>query len=108
MDIHRLPSTEGLILLLKNTAIRQQLLSHPVIVSTLVQRAEQRSGLSCADVEERLAAVIDAEVSGTGRADEQATIFSHVHACPWCYDIYALTHEIIDAQNAGALPHWPR
>lgn len=104
---HTMPTLEGLLLLLKNTAIRQQLLSYPLVVETLVYEAVKRSGLSCSDVEERLAAFIDVEVSEPRTfAAHQATSL-HVHMCPWCYDIYAVTHEILAAQKDGILPPWP-
>lgn len=103
----KLPTPEGLLLLLKNTAIRQQLLSHPLVAETLVCAAVRCSGLSCSDVEERLAAFIDAEIhETTGLAVHQATAL-HIHTCPWCYDIYAVTHAIHDAQKDGTLPPWP-
>ena len=104
---HRMPTPEGLLLLLKNTAIRQQLLSHPLVAETLLCEAVKRSGLRCSDVEERLAALIDAEVSETSALGVHEGTSLHIHMCPWCYDIYAVTHEILAAQKDGILPPWP-
>lgn len=107
-DGHVLPSPEALLLLLRNTAIRQRLLSHPSVISVLVAEALRRSGLSCAEVEERLPALIDAEEHAPAELEQHQAGFAHIHSCPWCYDIYALTHEVLAAQKAGQLPRWPQ
>lgn len=105
--VEKLPGPDALLLLLKNTAIRQRLLSHPAIVGTLVSEAVARSGLTCVEVEERLAAFIDVEADEAARLPVHQAVAAHVHSCPWCYDIYALTHEILAAQKDGTLPRWP-
>lgn len=95
-------------LLLEDTATRQQLLNHPLLslAAALLSEAERRSGLRCVDVEEYLALFIDAELSETSPDTHQA-MRQHIHVCPWCYDIYAVTHEILAAQKDGTLPPWP-
>ena len=104
----QLPSPDSLVQLLKNTEIRQRLLCHPQIVEPLVAEAVRRSELCCSAVEERLAGFIDAQRSAADRSPEQWMIARHVFSCPRCYDLYALTCEILQAQQAGILPPWPQ
>lgn len=107
-DIAMLPRPEGLRLLLEHAAIRQDFLDDPVILSAMIQAAERHSGLSCAEVEVQLAAVIDAEASGTCSSAACKDVLAHIYICPWCYDVYALTRQIIHAQSTGELPPWPQ
>jgi hypothetical protein len=103
-----LPREESVELLLKNTATRQQLLTHPRLTAALARRATLGSGLTCTEVEDSLAGVIDAEGRGDKVQAEYDQLMLHLHLCAECYEVYRAATDILAAQATGVLPRWPQ
>jgi hypothetical protein len=102
-----LPDPALVMAMLNDGYTRQQLLAQPALVAALVQRATRESGRTCSDVENDLAAFVDAELRGERDVAPYRGLLLHVQQCPECYEEYHLASEIMAAQASGVLPRWP-
>jgi hypothetical protein len=102
-----LPDPALVMTMLSENHIREELLAQSALAAALVRRATRQSGWACNDVENALAAFVDAEQQQGHDLAPYRGLLLHVQQCPECYEEYHLASEIMAAQASGILPRWP-
>lgn len=93
--------------MLEDPQQRHKVLANQELADILVQQATLMSGLTCVEVEDDLAAFIDAECRSGETTSTYRRLQEHLYRCPQCYEEYSLAQAITEAQRIGQLPSWP-
>jgi len=102
-----LPAEDTVRQVLADPGAHRRLLEQQDLVDQLTHIAAEQSGLTCSEIEDELAAFIDAELNNRLPA-VHAPVRIHLSWCPECSALYQVSRQIVDAQATGALPAWPR
>lgn len=92
---------------LSDPMLRRRLLNQHQIATALAQSATAQSGIDCAEVEDQIAILIDSEQRGEN-LEHFVPVQQHIHACPWCSELYGAARGLDSAQISGSVPQWPQ
>ena len=102
-----LPEQERVATWIRDEPARQHMLAQPAFADALAQRAAGLSRLSCDELQNDLAGLVDMEMRGRVVPGRYDRLTIHLHQCPACYEEYRLVSDIVRAQQQGKLPRWP-